>query len=104
MEDARNKLLLQLTGLEFVDLLREGLGLSALGYDDLEPMEVKKHLVYGMQGLCELLGCSMTTAGRIKKSGVLDPAISQIGKVIVIDSDLALDLINTSKKRKTRKR
>ena len=50
MDDARNKLLLQLTGQEFVDLLREGLGLSMLGYDEPQPMEVKKHLVYGLQG------------------------------------------------------
>ena len=57
MDDARNKLLLQLTGQEFVDLLREGLGLSMLGYDEPQPMEVKKHLVYGLQGLCDLTVC-----------------------------------------------
>ncbi len=99
MEDSRNKLLLQLTGQEFVDLLREGLGLSALGYDDPEPLEVKKHLVYGMQGICDLFGCSLATASRIKKSGVIDAAISQVGKVIVVDADLAIDLLKTSKKR-----
>ena len=99
MDDVRNKLLLQLTGQEFVDLLREGLGLSMLGYDDPEPLEVKKHLVYGLQGLCDLLGCSISTAARIKKSGVIDAAISQTGKIIVIDADLALDLLNSHKKR-----
>ena len=99
MDDARNKLLLQLTGQEFVDLLREGLGLSMLGYDDPEPLEVKKHLVYGLQGLCDLLSCSISTAARIKKSGVIDAAISQTGKIIVIDADLALDLLNSHKKR-----
>lgn len=45
MDDARNKLLLQLTGQEFVDLLREGLGLSMLGYDEPQPMEVKKQFM-----------------------------------------------------------
>ena len=48
MEDIRNKLLLQLTGQEFVDLLCEGLGLSALGYDSKELVE-RKHLVYGLK-------------------------------------------------------
>lgn len=104
MDDPRNKLLLQLTGQEFIDLLREGLGLAMLGYDDPQPMEVKKHLVYGLQGLCDLLGCSTSTAARIKKSGVIDAAISQNGKIIVIDADLALDLIRTSKKTKSRRR
>lgn len=99
MDDARNKLLLQLTGQEFVDLLREGLGLSMLGYDEPQSMEVKKHLVYGLQGLCDLLGCSTSTAVRIKKSGVIDAAISQTGKIIVIDADLALDLLNSHKKK-----
>ncbi len=103
MEDARDKLLLQLTGQEFVDLLREGLGLSALGYDDPEPMEVKKHLVYGLQGLCDLLGCCKSTASKIKQTGILDPAIKQHGRVIVIDADLALDLLNTNKKLKKRR-
>ena len=98
MEDIRNKLLLQLTGQEFVDLLCEGLGLSALGYDSKELVE-RKHLVYGLKGLCKLLGCSMATAYRIKKSGVIDPAISQCGNIIVIDADLALDLLNTSKRK-----
>lgn len=104
MDDPRDKLLLQLTGQEFIDLLREGLGLSMLGYDQPEPMEVKKHLVYGLQGLCDLLGCSTATASRIKNSGVIDAAISQTGKIIVIDADLALDLIKTSKKTKSRRR
>ena len=104
MEDSRNKLLLQLTGQEFVDLLREGLGLSALGYDDPEPLEVKKHLVYGLQGICDLFGCSIATASRIKKSGVIDAAISQVGNIIVIDADLALDLIKTHKKVRNRRR
>ena len=104
MDDPRNKLLLQLTGQEFIDLLREGHGLAMLGHDDPQPMEVKKHLVYGLQGLCDLLGCSTSTAARIKKSGVIDAAISQNGKIIVIDADLALDLIRTGKKTKSRRR
>ena len=103
MESKENKLLLQLTGQEFVDLLREGLGLSMLGYDNSEPLGVKKHLVYGIKGLCDLLGCSQTTAHRIKSSGVIDAAISQNGNIIVIDADLALDLLKTRRNLRSRR-
>ena len=37
-------------------------------------------------------GCSVPTANRIKKSGVIDKAITQIGRKIVVDADLALSL------------
>ena len=97
MDDPRNKLLLQLTGQEFIDLLREGLALNAAGYTEEGTMDVKKHFVYGLQGLCDLLGCSTTTASRIKKSGVLDPAISQFGNTIIVDADSAVDLLKVRK-------
>lgn len=58
----------------------------------------QKNLVYGLAGLSRLLGCSVSTAARIKKSGVLAPAIHQTGKIIVIDADLALDLMKVRKR------
>lgn len=100
MDDPRNKLLLQLTGQEFIDLLKEGLALSALGYENTDMQGVKKHFVYGLQGLCDLLGCSMSTATRIKSSGIIDAAISQFGNTIVIDADLAIDLLKVRKKKR----
>ncbi len=39
-----------------------------------------------------MFGCSVPTANRIKKSGVIDKAITQIGRKIVVDADLALSL------------
>lgn len=39
-----------------------------------------------------VFGCSVPTANRIKKSGVIDKAITQIGRKIVVDADLALSL------------
>lgn len=67
---------------------------------DEEPKEepkAKTHYVYGLAGLCKLLGCSKSTAVNIKKSGILDPAISQRGKIIVINSDYALELLKVNK-------
>ncbi len=52
----------------------------------------------GIEGLCELLQCSKATAHRIKNSGVIKDAITQTGRKIVIDAQLALDLIQSSKK------
>lgn len=41
---------------------------------------------------CKIFGCSIPTANRIKKSGVIDSAITQVGRKIVVDSELALSL------------
>ena len=49
-------------------------------------------LAYGIKGIAETFGCSIPTANRIKKSGLIDKAISQLGRKIVIDVDLALEL------------
>ncbi|RXE72926.1 DUF3853 family protein [Muribaculaceae bacterium Isolate-013 (NCI)] len=57
----------------------------------------KRWLVYGINGLCELLQCSKATAHRIKNSGVIKDAITQSGRKIVIDAQKALDLIHASK-------
>jgi hypothetical protein len=50
------------------------------------------HHVYGLDGLSELFGVSKNTVGRIKKSGVLDDAIVQIGQTIIVDAKKALEL------------
>lgn len=48
---------------------------------------------YGLKGLADLLGASTSTAARIKKSGILNDAISQSGKTIIINKARALELI-----------
>lgn len=58
----------------------------------------ERWLVYGIKGICELFQCSKATAHRIKNSGVIKDAITQTGRKIVIDAQLALDLIQLSKK------
>ena len=59
-----------------------------------------KRYVYGLQGLANLLNCSKVTASRIKQSGKIDKAISQYGKKIIIDADLALELLSKVNRRK----
>ena len=94
-------LLLNTTKEELIEALRTELGLASTTYKpaDLASME-KKGFVYGLAGLSNLLGCSISTASRIKKSGVIDAAISQYGKIIVVDAYLALELLNVQKKKK----
>ena len=45
-----------------------------------------------MAGIARLFGCSIPTANRIKQSGKIDKAITQIGRKIIVDADLALEL------------
>ena len=59
-----------------------------------KPEEPKdgKRFVYGLKGLANLLGCSKTTASRLKSSGRIDAAVTQVGALLIIDADLALRL------------
>ena len=61
----------------------------------------QKNLVYGLEGIKTLFGCSTTTAWRIKNSEWIRPAISQVGRKIVVDADLALELANGNTQRVT---
>ena len=58
------------------------------------PAEVvpEKHYEHGIAGIAKIFGCSIPTANRIKKSGVIDPAITQVARKIVVDVELALKL------------
>lgn len=55
-------------------------------------MPKPKRLEYGIAGIARLFHCSIPTAQRIKKSGVINDAISQSGRIIVVDADKALEL------------
>lgn len=57
----------------------------------------KRRYVYGLKGLMNLLGCSKTTASRLKQSGKLDAAITQCGSLIIIDAEKALQLAGNNK-------
>ena len=74
----------EMTGQEFLELLQ---------------VETSKKYVYGIKGLSELFDCSIPTANRIKASGKIDKAITQIGRKIIIDSELALKLAGDKKRR-----
>lgn len=81
----RNKPLWQLTVGELLDIL-----------DSRKPTPKattpEKKIVYGLKGIAQLFGCSISTAQRIKNSGKIKKAMSQVGRKIVVDANLALQL------------
>ena len=93
-----NKALITCTVEEFLDAVADRF--TQMMGDYQEEQGKKRNLVYGLAGLSQLLGCSQSTAARIKKSGVLDSAIRQTGKIIVVDADLALDLMKIKRGRR----
>ena len=85
----KSKPLWQMTGEEFLYLQQ-----NSGEQPDRPPLVVapqKKH-VYGIRGIAELFVCSLPTANRIKQSGKIDRAITQIGRKIIVDAELALEL------------
>jgi len=89
---------------EFFEKLKECFAEAAFAPEKVDGVNVKKHYVYGLQGICDLLGCSTATATRIKRSGVIDAAISQTGNTIIVDADLAIDLLKVKKRVSNRRK
>lgn len=84
----------QLTVGEFRQLLNEWGNLSS---PNVTPVGREKKYVYGIPGIAELFQCSVATANKIKASGRIDNAIIQIGRKIMVDADLALELAGKKK-------
>ena len=57
----------------------------------------EEHNVYGIAGIAQIFGCSIPTASRIKKSGIINEAITQVGRKIVVNADKALELAGKRK-------
>ena len=64
-----------------------------------QPQKQERNHVYGLKGLAKLLGCSKTTAARLKASGDYDEAITQIGALMVIDADMVMEIARSKSKR-----
>lgn len=89
VQNLKDKPLWQMTGEELLHLLQsEGVKERT----ETPVIDASKKYVYGIAGIARLFGCSMPTANRIKQSGKIDRAITQIGRKIIVDADLALEL------------
>lgn len=91
MEKFENKLLVTATLLDLAEILKMVLGFNDNEVSNRKP--VVKRYAHGMKDLAQILGCSVATAQRIKSSGRLDQAISQVGHIIIVDVELALELM-----------
>jgi hypothetical protein len=89
LHELKLKPLWQMTGEEFLFLQENGGQRETVASVTVSS---NKKFVYGIRGIAQLFGCSMPTANRIKKSGKIDKAITQIGRKIIVDAELALEL------------
>ena len=87
-EDVLNKQILMMTGREFLELFGVVKNMKPITED-----YSKKELVYGLDGLAKLLNCGKTKAQQVKNSGVIDDAVIQSGKKLIIDKNKALELL-----------
>ena len=81
----------QMTGEELLFLAQHG-NISTSRESTNASTKEEKRYVYGLAGIARLFGCSLPTANRIKQSGKINRAITQIGRKIIVDADLALEL------------
>lgn len=86
-----NKPIMMMTGFEFLELFN-------IIKDHKMPVQdfTKKEFVYGLDGLASLLGCGKTKAQQVKNSGIIDEAIIQNGRKLIVDKDKALELLKTA--------
>ena len=89
IDELKNKPLWQMTGEEFL-YLQQSSGQKEV--QTINHVDSSKKHVYGIAGIARLFGCSMPTANRIKQSGKIDKAITQIGRKIIVDAEFALEL------------
>ncbi len=85
----------QMTGQELCELISDVID-QKIGIREEQKVPSKTY-VHGIRGIAELFGCSIATANQIKRSGIIDDAISQINRTIVVDADLAFKLLNDKK-------
>lgn len=87
-----NKPVWQMTGEELLFLAQHSNMSTSWESTKTSSSKKEKQYVYGLAGIARLFGCSLPTANRIKQSGKINRAITQIGRKIIVDADLALEL------------
>ena len=88
-----------MTGEELTFLLNSSMEAKA----NEQTSVVQKRTFYGIEGIAQVFGCSVPTANRIKRSGIIDAAITQIGRKIIVDADMALALAKEAEANKEKK-
>tara|TARA_B100000378_G_scaffold226603_1_gene190677 strand:+ start:3190 stop:3501 length:312 start_codon:yes stop_codon:yes gene_type:complete len=94
-ENLLDKPIWQMTGEQFISLLKNNTESESgeISSQKSSKNNQKKTYVYGIRGIANLINRSISTANRIKKSGIIDDAIIQHGRTIMVDSEKALQLL-----------
>jgi len=87
-----NTRLIDLTAGELVELIR-----NTVADSKCLPVKQDREYEYGIAGIMKIFNCKSSKANQIKQSGIIDDAISQSGRKIVIDKVLALELMKQNK-------
>ncbi|MDM1415774.1 DUF3853 family protein [Myroides odoratimimus] len=95
LNELKEKPVWQMTGQELLNLLKEiAVNESPHSSTNQSKDTLSKRYVYGIRGIAELFGCSISTANKIKKEGKIRSAILQYGRKIIVDAELALELFS----------
>ena len=87
-----DKPLWQLSTREFLQLLTDCLDEKLPKNNNTVATKIEDPWAYGIDGIAKIFNCSRGTAMNIKKSGVINPAIKQVGRKIVVDVKQAMEL------------
>lgn len=82
-----DKYLFQLTVGEFLELVGQQRP------EEIGTPPPERRYVFGLDGLCKLLGCCHTTAQSLKNSGALKGCYSQVGRKLVFDAEAVLEAL-----------
>ena len=97
IENLLEKPIWQMTGQEFLALNEQCRStVQDQHIVTISENSLNKKYVYGIRGIANLLNCSIAKANRIKKRGIIDEAIIQEGRSIMVDVELALSLIKNN--------
>lgn len=97
IENLLEKPIWQMTGQEFLALNEQSRStVQDQQIVSISENSLNKKYVYGIRGIANLLNCSIAKANRIKKKGIIDEAIIQEGRSIMVDVELALKLIKNN--------
>lgn len=104
-DSLKQKPLWQMTGEEFLALQQMA---QAEKQPDSPPQATANEdrspkYVYGLNGIASIFNCCRVKAQQIKNSGVIDGAITQSGRKIIVDVEMALRLVRERRNRKIRK-
>ena len=80
---------------EICDALRSTLESIVLGNEKDGASE--RTYLYGLKELAKFLGCSQSTAARLRKSGILEAATYRTDRILMFDKEMVLALLQVSK-------